>query len=224
MKKNLTEIVFILDRSGSMNGLESDTIGGFNSVIEKQKKESGDALVSTILFDDVSETLHDRVNVKEISPLTSRDYYVRGCTALFDAVGTAISHIKTVHEKTPEEDVPEHTLFIITTDGLENASREYSSAMVKKMIEQQKERGWEFIFLGANIDAVKTAESVGITKDHAANFVSDAKGTKINYKIMNAIINDVRTEGSVAPDWKAEIDEDYRERKSEPLKRFWKRK
>ena len=158
MKKNLTEIVFILDRSGSMHGLEADTIGGFNSMIEKQKKETGEALVSTILFDNAAEVIHDRVSLKDIRELTSRDYCVKGCTALLDAVGGAIHHIGNIHKYARPEDVPEHTLFIITTDGMENASRRYSSMEVKKMITRQKEKyGWEFLFLGANIDAVETA-------------------------------------------------------------------
>ena len=155
MKKNLTEIVFILDRSGSMSGLEADTIGGFNSMIAKQKKQDGEALVSTVLFDNVSEVIHDRVNIRDIQPMTGRDYTVRGCTALLDAIGGAIHHIGNVHKYARPEDVPEHTLFIITTDGMENASRFYSSDRVKQMIERQKAKyGWEFLFLGANIDAV----------------------------------------------------------------------
>ena len=158
MKKNLTEIVFILDRSGSMSGLEADTIGGFNSMIEKQRKADGEALVSTVLFDNMSEVIHDRVNIHDIKPMTDRDYTVRGCTALLDAIGGAIHHIGNVHKYARPEDVPEHTLFIITTDGMENASRFYSSDRVKQMIERQKAKyGWEFLFLGANIDAVETA-------------------------------------------------------------------
>ena len=158
MKKNLTEIVFILDRSGSMSGLEADTIGGFNSMIAKQKKQDGEALVSTVLFDNVSEVIHDRVNIRDIQPMTDRDYTVRGCTALLDAIGGAIHHIGNIHKYARPEDVPEHTLFIITTDGMENASRFYSSHRVKQMIQRQKAKyGWEFLFLGANIDAVETA-------------------------------------------------------------------
>ena len=158
MKKNLTEIVFILDRSGSMSGLEADTVGGFNAMIAKQKKEPGEALISTVLFDDESVVIHDRVPVQNIAPMTERDYYVRGCTALLDAIGGAIHHIGNVHKYARTEDVPEHTLFVITTDGMENASRRYDSERVKQMIERQKARhGWEFLFLGANIDAVETA-------------------------------------------------------------------
>ena len=168
MRKNLTEIVFILDRSGSMSGLERDTIGGFNSMIEQQKKAEGEALISTVLFDNVSEVLHDRVNVKDIRPMTDRDYTVRGCTALLDAIGGAIHHIGNVHKYARPEDVPEHTMFVITTDGMENASRRYNSEKVKQMIERQKAKyGWEFLFLGANIDAVETASQFGIGADRA---------------------------------------------------------
>src|SRR5699024_10785941 len=174
MKKNLTEIVFILDRSGSMSGLEADTIGGFNSMIEKQRKADGEALVSTVLFDNMSEVIHDRVNIHDIKPMTDRDYTVRGCTALLDAIGGAIHHIGNVHKYARPEDVPEHTLFIITTDGMENASRFYSSDRVKQMIERQKAKyGWEFLFLGANIDAVETARHFGIGADRAVNYHSD---------------------------------------------------
>ena len=165
MKKNLTEIVFILDRSGSMSGLEADTIGGFNSMIAKQKKQDGEALVSTVLFDNVSEVIHDRVNIRDIQPMTDRDYTVRGCTALLDAIGEAIHHIGNIHKYARPEDVPEHTLFIITTDGMENASRFYSSDRVKQMIERQKAKyGWEFLFLGANIDAVTVKERSSIMR------------------------------------------------------------
>ena len=173
MRKNLTEIVFILDRSGSMSGLETDTIGGFNSMIEKQKKENGEALISTVLFDNVSEVIHDRVPVQKVEPMTDRDYSVRGCTALLDAIGGAIHHIGNVHKYARKEDVPEHTLFVITTDGMENTSRRYDSEKVKKMIERQKEKyGWEFLFLGANIDAVETAKHFGIGADRAVNYLS----------------------------------------------------
>ena len=166
MKKNLTEIVFILDRSGSMSGLEADTIGGFNSMIEKQRKADGEALVSTVLFDNMCEVIHDRMNIRDIKPMTDRDYTVRGCTALLDAIGGAIHHIGNVHKYARPEDVPEHTLFIITTDGMENASRFYSSGRVKQMVERQKAKyGWEFLFFGANIDAVETARHFGIGAD-----------------------------------------------------------
>ena len=186
MRKNLTEIVFILDRSGSMSGLEADTIGGFNSMIEKQKKENGEALISTVLFDNVSEVIHDRVPVQKVESMTDSDYSVRGCTALLDAIGGAIHHIGNVHKYARIEDVPEHTLFVITTDGMENASRRYDSEKVKKMIERQKEKyGWEFLFLGANIDAVETAKHFGIGADRAVNYHSDHAGTQLNYEVLS---------------------------------------
>lgn len=213
MKKNLTEIVFILDRSGSMSGLESDTIGGFNSMIEKQKKEDGEALISTILFNNSSEVLHDRVDLKKIEPMTDRDYTVRGCTALLDAIGGAIHHIGNVHKYARSEDVPEHTLFVITTDGMENASRQYSSDKVKEMIERQKSKyGWEFLFLGANIDAVETAGNFGIDAHHAANFHCDSEGTALNYEVLSDAIVGVRCGASLEKNWKDRIDEDYRRR------------
>ena len=190
MRKNLTEIVFILDRSGSMNGLERDTIGGFNSMIEQQKKTEGEALISTVLFDNVSEVLHDRVDVKDIRPMTDRDYTVRGCTALLDAIGGAIHHIGNIHKYARPEDVPEHTMFVITTDGMENASRRYDSEKVKQMIERQKAKyGWEFLFLGANIDAVETASQFGIGADRAVNYQCDSEGTALNYEVVSEAIS-----------------------------------
>lgn len=214
MKEDFTELVFILDRSGSMSGLEADTIGGFNSMIEKQKKAEGEALVSTILFDNVSEVIHDRVSVQNISPMTDKDYTVRGCTALLDAIGGAIHHIGNVHKYAREEDVPEHTLFVITTDGYENASHTYSSARVKEMIERQKEKyGWEFLFLGANIDAVETASTFGIAADRAVTFHSDHKGTKLNYEVLGDAICAVRCSAPLSADWKAPIEADYKARK-----------
>lgn len=214
MRKNLTEIVFILDRSGSMRGLEADTIGGFNSMIEKQKRADGDALISTVLFDNFSEVIHDRVDVRAIKPLTDKDYYVRGCTALLDAVGGAIRHIGNIHKYARNEDVPEHTMFVITTDGMENASRRYSGSEVKKMIKRQKAKyGWEFLFLGANIDAVETARSFGISEDRAVNFHNDSQGTKLNYEVLNETICQVRASCPIPAGWKQRIDEDYRERK-----------
>lgn len=214
MKKNLTEIVFILDRSGSMAGLESDTIGGFNAMIEKQKRAEGEALVSTVLFDGESEVIHDRVDLRNIKPLTEDDYSVRGCTALIDAIGGAIHHIGNVHKYAREEDVPEHTLFVITTDGMENASRRYSSEEVKKMIERQKEKyGWEFLFLGANIDAVETAKGFGIGADRAVNYRSDSVGTRLNYEVLSEAICAVRSNAPLGSDWKKRIDEDYKGRK-----------
>ena len=213
MKKNLTEVVFILDRSGSMSGLESDTIGGFNSMIEQQKKAAGEALISTVLFDNVSEVLHDRVNVQEIRQMTDRDYVVRGCTALLDAIGEAIHHIGTVHKYARPEDVPEHTLFVITTDGMENASRRYSSTEVKKLIKRQKAKyGWEFLFLGANIDAVETAGRIGIDADRAVNYQCDSTGTALNYEVIGETICSIRCSEPLNGDWKKRIDDDYQNR------------
>lgn len=212
-KKNLTEIVFILDRSGSMAGLEKDTIGGFNSLIEKQKKLEGEALVSTVLFDYTNEVLHDRVPLQKIRPLTDEDYYVRGSTALLDAVGGAVHHIRNVHKYIRREDVPDRTLFVITTDGMENASHRYTLQQVKEMIEQQKKAGWEFLFLGANIDAVETAGGLGISADRAVNYHSDAAGTQLNYAVLNETISKVRFRENIASDWKQEIDQDYQKRK-----------
>ena len=214
MRKNLTEIVFILDRSGSMSGLEADTIGGFNSMIEKQKKAEGEALISTVLFDNTSEVIHDRVDVHSVKPMTDKDYTVRGCTALLDAIGGAIHHIGNVHKYARAEDVPEHTMFVITTDGMENASRRYDSDKVKKMIERQKEKyGWEFLFLGANIDAVETARHFGISEDRAVNYHSDSEGTQLNYEVVSEAICAVRCNAPLGVDWKKRIDEDYNARK-----------
>ena len=214
MRKNLTEIVFILDRSGSMSGLEADTIGGFNSMIEKQKKAEGEALISTVLFDNISDVIHDRVSVQNIKPMTAEDYTVRGCTALLDAIGGAIHHIGNVHKYARAEDVPEHTMFVITTDGMENASRRYDSEKVKKMIERQKAKyGWEFLFLGANIDAVETAKHFGISEDRAVNYHSDSEGTQLNYEVLSEAICSVRCSAPLGADWKKRIDEDYSKRK-----------
>lgn len=209
-----TEIVFILDRSGSMAGLEADTIGGFNSLIQKQKKEDGKAVVSTVLFDDKCKVLHDRKDLKEIAPLTEEDYYVRGCTALLDAVGGAIHHIGNVHKYARAEDRPERTLFIITTDGMENASRKYGYEKVKRMIERQKERyGWEFLFLGANMDAVSVAGRFGIAPERAVRFHCDEKGTELNYRVLSETIANVRCGAPMGASWKEEIERDYEERK-----------
>lgn len=214
MKNNITELVFILDRSGSMSGLESDTIGGFNSMIEKQKKQDGECYVSTVLFDNVSEVLHDRVKLSEIKPMTDRDYTVRGCTALIDAIGGAIHHIGNVHKYARPEDVPEHTMFIITTDGMENASRRYSSEQVKAMIKRQKEKyGWEFLFIGANIDAVETAARYGIDEDRAVNYRADKKGTHILYKSVSQVVGNVRANKNIDENWSDEINSDYQSRK-----------
>ncbi|MBR2549592.1 MAG: hypothetical protein IKE92_06145 [Clostridiales bacterium] len=199
MKKGLTEIVFILDRSGSMAGLEPDTIGGYNSMIEKQKNEEGEALISTVLFDNETEVLHDRVPIGKISPITEKEYFVRGSTALLDAVGGAIHHIANIHKYAREEDVPEKTLFIITTDGMENSSREYSYDKVKKMVEKRKEKDhWEFIFMGANIDAVSVANKFGVDRSRAVRYECDGAGTALNYKVMSKMVSCARACGSAA--------------------------
>ena len=213
MKKNLTELVFILDRSGSMSGLEDDTIGGFNAMIQKQKAEPGEAFVSTVLFDNESIVLHDRVDIQRVAPMTREDYWVRGCTALLDAVGGAIHHIGNVHKYAREEDRPEKTLFVITTDGMENASRKYSYGRLKGMIERQKEKyGWEFIFLGANIDAAKEAARFGIGADHAANYHADTLGTAVIYEAMNEAVCCARSARPMTADWKRRVDEDFKNR------------
>ena len=213
MKKNLTEIVFILDRSGSMAGLEDDTIGGFNAMIQKQKGEEGEAYVSTILFDNHTEVIHDRVDIQKVAPMTRKEYYVRGCTALLDAVGKSIRHIGNVHKYAREEDRPEKTIFVITTDGMENASRNYDYARVKKMIQRQKDKyGWEFLFLGANIDAAAEAKRFGIDEDRAANYHCDPTGTALNFDVLAEAVCSVRAGCGIAGDWKARIDEDYEKR------------
>ena len=213
MKKNLTEIVFILDRSGSMAGLEEDTIGGFNAMIQKQKAEPGEAYVSTVLFDNHREVIHDRVDIQKIQPMTRKDYYVRGCTALLDAVGKSIRHIANVHKYAREEDRPEKTLFVITTDGMENASREYSYERVRQMIEKERETyGWEFLFLGANIDAAKEAARFGITEDRAANYHADSEGTAVIYEAVSEAVCNVRASRPMSRDWKRNIDADYQKR------------
>ena len=213
MKKNLTEIVFILDRSGSMAGLEDDTIGGFNAMIEKQKREPGEALINTVLFDNVSEVVHDRDDIHKIQPMTRNEYYVRGCTALLDAVGGAIHHIGNIHKYAREEDRPERTLFVITTDGMENASRKYSYERLKAMIERQKEKyGWEFLFLGANIDAAREAARFGINADHTANYHADSKGTAVIYEAVSEAVCNVRANRPMTADWKKQVDDDFRKR------------
>ncbi len=213
MKKGLTELVFILDRSGSMSGLESDTIGGYNALLEKQKREAGEAVITTVLFDDRYELLHDRINIRGIAPITDREYYVRGTTALLDAVGKTINKLVNVQRHTAEDERAEHVMFVITTDGLENASREYSYAQVRRMIEQQKSKyGWEFIFLGANIDAAETAERFGIAQDRAANYHADSEGTRLNYEVLNEAISNLRASRFISENWKARIDEDYKKR------------
>lgn len=219
MRKDLTEIVFILDRSGSMSGLEADTIGGYNSLIRKQQNETGEAFVSTVLFDDRIEVLHDRVSIDQIKPMNEKEYYVRGCTALLDAVGGAIHHIGNVHKYAREEYRPEKTLFIITTDGMENSSRRYSFDQVKKMVERQKEKyGWEFLFLGANIDAISVAGRFGIHADRAVNYECDAKGTEVNCRALSKVISRVRNckreemNEALSSEWKEEIEADHKAR------------
>ncbi len=210
MRNNRTELVFILDRSGSMSGLEADTIGGFNSMIEKQKREPGEALVSTVLFDHESAVLHDRVPLGRVAPMTARDYSVRGSTALLDAIGGAIHHIGNVHKYARPEDVPEHTLFVITTDGMENASHRYDSDTIKHMIERQKTKyKWEFLFLGANIDAIETARRFGIDASHAVNYHADHKGTQLNYEVLSDAVSAVRANAPLANNWKSRIDKDF---------------
>ena len=209
----MTELVFILDRSGSMSGLESDTIGGFNSMIEKQKKEAGEAVVSTVLFDNESTVIHDRLPLNKVPPMTGKEYFTRGCTALLDAVGGAIHHIGNVHKYARKEDVPEKTLFVITTDGMENASRRYDYDKVRRMIERQKEKyGWEFLFFGANIDAVKEAGRFGITADRAVDYKCDSRGTALNYAVMEEAVCTVRASRPLSADWKRRIDEDVKQR------------
>ena len=195
MKNNITELVFILDRSGSMSGFEADTVGGFNSTIERQRAQEGKVYVSTVLFDNCSEVIHDRVDINDVKPMTLNDYSVRGCTALLDAIGGAIHHIGNIHKYARPEDVPEHTVFVITTDGMENASHQYSGADIKARIKRQTERyGWEFIFLAANIDAVETAESIGIRRDRAANYRQTNKGVERSYHAMSEAISTVRAD------------------------------
>lgn len=213
MKNNITELVFILDRSGSMSGLESDTIGGFNSMIKKQKKLEGDYYVSTVLFDNESKVLHDRVKLRDVPEMTDNDYTVGGCTALIDAIGGAIHHIGNIHKYARAEDVPEHTMFVITTDGQENASHRYTSEQVKKMIERQKEKyGWEFLFIGANIDAVETAARYGISRDRAVNYNADGDGTHILYDSVTKAVFNVRSSAPLRADWSKDIDADYMKR------------
>lgn len=214
-RNNLTELVFILDRSGSMSGLESDTIGGFNSLIEKQKKEEGECFVSTVLFDNVSEVLHDRVRLTDINKMTERDYTVRGCTALIDALGGAINHIGNIHKYARSEDVPEHTMFVIMTDGMENASHIYSSDEVKKMIKNQKEKyGWEFLFIGANIDSVETANNLGIDADRAVNYNADGRGTEVVYDTVCLAASQIRRNAPLNSNWSKSIQTDYESRKN----------
>ena len=213
MKKDLTELVFILDRSGSMAGLEADTVGGFNAMIEKQKQVPGEAYVSTVLFDTRSQVIHDRLPLAQVPPMTRREYSVRGCTALLDAVGGAIHHIRNVHKYIREEDRPEKTLFVITTDGMENASRRYSYDKVKAMISQAQEtQGWEFLFLGANIDACREAARMGIAPVFAADYLADSQGTEVIYEAASETICNVRASRPISADWSRKITEDRRKR------------
>lgn len=210
----MTELVFILDRSGSMAGLENDTIGGFNSMLEKQRKEPGNAVVSTVLFDNENEVIHDRVDIVNVPNLTDKEYFVRGCTALMDAVGGAIHHIGNIHKYARKEDVPEKTLFIIVTDGMENCSQRYTYEKVRHMIERQKQKyGWEFIFLGANIDAMAEAKRFGIDESMAVNYHCDKEGTALNYEVISKAITSVRScSAPLSVDWKKDIEEDYKKR------------
>ncbi|MBQ7082054.1 MAG: VWA domain-containing protein [Oscillospiraceae bacterium] len=210
MKNNVTELVFILDKSGSMAGLEKDTIGGFNAMIEKQKKEDGACYVSTVLFSDESQMLHDRLPLEQVPQMTDRDYEVCGCTALLDAIGDCIRHIENIHKYARAEDLPAHTLFVITTDGQENASHRYTGEKIKKMIGRQKEKyGWEFLFIGANIDAVATASRYGIEKDRAVNYLADEKGTRTLFRAVGNAVCSIRNKSSLGADWQREIKEDF---------------
>ena len=209
----MTELVFILDRSGSMSGLESDTIGGFNSMIKKQMNEDGEAVVSTVLFDTESTVIHDRLPLDKVPPMTEKQYFTRGCTALLDAVGGAIHHIGNIHKYARKEDVPEKTLFVITTDGYENASKFYDYEKVRSMIERQKtQHGWEFLFLGANIDAAAEAKRFGISSEYAVNYKCDGVGTALNYEVISDAVCSVRACQPLSADWKQRIDMDVQKR------------
>lgn len=212
MKKNLTEIVFILDRSGSMHGLEADTIGGYNSMLAEQRKIEGEALVSTVLFDSLVEVIHDRVPIDKVQDITEKEYYTRGCTALLDAVGGAIHHIGNVHKYARDEDVPEKTLFIITTDGMENASYKYNYQKVKQMIEGQKEKyGWEFLFLGANIDSAEMGAKIGIDRDFTVDYTNDSEGARLNYEVMSEAITQARSNAApINKSWKKRIEDRFK--------------
>jgi len=213
MKTNLTELVFILDKSGSMAGLESDTIGGYNALLKKQREEPGEATVTTVLFDDNYELLHDRINVKGISPITEKEYFVCGCTALLDAIGKTINKIGNVQRNTIEVQRADKVMFVITTDGMENASKEYNYEKIKKMVERQKEKyGWEFIFIGANIDAISTAAKFGISPDRAANYNADGEGTRLNYEAVSNVVSELRANRPITETWKAEIEDDFTHR------------
>ncbi len=213
MSNHITELVFILDRSGSMQGLEADTIGGFNGLLEKQRAQEGECYVSTVLFNHASQVLYDRVRLEDVQPMTERDYCVGGTTALLDAVGDAVRHIKTIHKYARPEDVPENTLFVITTDGMENATRRYSADQVRQLIQQQKtESGWEFLFLGANIDAVQTAARCGIDSARAVNYRADSQGTQLLYDTLSEAVTQVRTSAPLAQGWGDTLELDCRRR------------
>lgn len=213
MKTNISELVFILDKSGSMSGLESDTIGGYNAMLKKQQQQPGEAIVTTVLFDDNYELLHDRINIKGIRPITEKEYFVGGCTALLDAIGKTIHKIGNAQKHTGEEQRADKVMFVITTDGMENASKEYSYDKIKALVEHQKEKyGWEFIFLGANIDAIAAAASFGISANRAANYNADGVGTKLNYEAVSDAVSELRASRPIADSWKAKIDEDFTRR------------
>ena len=211
-RNDLTELVFILDRSGSMAGLESDTIGGFNGLIDKQKKVDGKAFVTTVLFDNQQKTVHDRVDLAEVAPMTEKEYYVGGSTALLDAVGDAVTHIEKIHKYVRPEDVPAHTMVVITTDGMENSSHRWRAADVKKLVEKKKEGGWEFLFLGANIDAVSEAARFGIDADRAVRYCNDSEGVRKNFSAVGKAMAHLRREACMPASWKEEIEEDYKSR------------
>jgi uncharacterized protein YegL len=213
MKTNITELVFILDKSGSMAGLESDTIGGYNAMLKKQQEEQGDVIVTTVLFDDNFELLHDRVNIKGIKPITEKDYFVEGSTALLDAIGKTIHRIGNVQRNAWEDQRADKVMFIITTDGMENASSEYTYEKIKNMIERQKGKyGWEFIFMRANIDAISTAAKFGIESDRAVNYKADGEGTRLNYETVSSVVSDLRANKEISSSWKSKIDEDFSRR------------
>ena len=210
----MTELVFLLDNSGSMHGLEQDTIGGFNSMIEKQKKEPGETLVSVVTFNHSTRVIYDRVPLEQIPPMTDRDYRTGGSTALLDALGGAMKHIRSLHKSMPEETRPEKTVFVITTDGMENASRNYTRDQVRQKIEKhQKKHGWEFIFMGANMDAVQEAARYGIDERHSVTYAADAKGTALNYDVLDEAISELRAGRKLNENWKSRIERDVKERK-----------
>ena len=211
-RNDLTELVFILDRSGSMAGLESDTIGGFNSLIDKQKKVEGKAFVTTVLFDNQQKTVHDRIDLTEVAPMTEKEYYVGGSTALLDAVGDTVTHIEKIHKYVRPEDVPAHTMVVITTDGMENSSHRWRAADVKKLVEKKKEGGWEFLFLGANIDAVSEAARFGIDADRAVRYCNDPEGVRKNFSAVGKAMASLRRDACMPASWKEEIEEDYKNR------------